>query len=789
MRTLHDNALGLFADELTHLSTQQQYQAVAVTIKGYYGKQWAATKAQADAKQTKQVYYFSIEFMPGRLMASNLLNLGLKDTVEAGLRELGLDPAAIYAAEVDPGLGNGGLGRLASAFLDSMASVGMAGNGNGIRYQYGLFQQRFVDGYQVELPDDWLREPNMWETRKENRAVIIKYGGQVELRPRANGSLQAIYHNTDDVLAVPYDTPMVGYRTGVVNTMRLWQAESVPGRAHNLADKARVDAITQILYPDDSDSAGRELRLRQEYFFVSAGIQSIMTHFKRFHQELNLLPKFVAIHINDTHPAMAVLELMRILLDEEELDWDEAWRLTVATLSYTNHTLMAEALETWPESMFAGLLPRLYQIAAEIDRRFRARYRQQYGDLLVNRVAPLGDGQLRMAYLAVIGSHAVNGVAKLHSQLLKTRVLKDLYTIFPERFSNQTNGITPRRWVQLADEPLAQLIDSKIGQPWRRDPMLLRRLSQYENNDEFLMALNAAKLANKQRLAQVIEHQLGLKVNPQAMFDVQIKRLHAYKRQLLHVFGILEAYLALKKGEKRPPRVHVFGAKAAPSYQYAKAVIKLMNAVADMVNHDPAVNQSLQVAFLPNYGVTLAEQIVPAADISEQISLAGTEASGTSNMKLMATGAITLATLDGANIEIRQAAGERAMATFGLTSEQVAFAQQNQSYRAAAQYEADPTLHRIVDMLTDGSIPGVESEGRMIRTELLDYNDSYFVLADFASYVAASRKLDQLWVEPQAWAKLALANIAASGQFSADFTVERYGRDIWQVLPSQPIES
>lgn len=788
IREFEDNALALFADDLPKLSPQQQYQALAVTVKRYYAKDWAKTKDHYDRTQQKQVYYFSIEFLPGRLLASNLLNLGIKDTVEAGLRKLGLDPAVIYAQEADPGLGNGGLGRLAAAFLDSMASIGMAGNGNGIRYQYGLFQQRFVDGYQVELPDDWLRDPDMWETRKENRAVIVKYGGQVELRPRPNGTLQAITHNTDDVLAVPYDTPMVGYYTGVVNTLRLWAAETVPGRVHNLAEKARVNQITQILYPDDSDSAGRELRLRQEYFFVSAGIQSIITHFKRFHSDLAVLPHFVAIHINDTHPAMAVLELMRILLDEEEMSWDQAWNVTVNTMSYTNHTLMAEALESWPQAMFQGLLPRLFQIAQEIDRRFRLTYARRYGELVVNNAAPLADGQLRMAFLAVIGSHQVNGVAKLHSELLKQSVLKDLYQIFPERFTNETNGITQRRWVQIADPALAALIDRKIGPAWRRNPLQLTQLRQFETDEDFLKALMAAKQANKQRLADLIQRQLGLTVAPAALFDVQIKRLHAYKRQLLHVFGILEAYLALKNGEERPPRVHVFGAKAAPSYQYAKAVIKLINAVADLVNHDPAVNAKLRVAFLPNYGVSLGEQIIPAADISEQISLAGTEASGTSNMKLMATGALTLATLDGANIEIRDAAGKDTMAVFGLTAQQVEAAQREHSYHARTLYEQDPLLHRIVDMLTDGSIPGIASEGREIHDELLEYNDNYFVLADFESYVAASRRLDALYQTPLAWAKVALANIAASGQFAADFTVARYGREIWQVLPSQPAD-
>lgn len=780
-------ALHLFADSLENLSPMQQYQALAFLVKGYYAKDWAQTKADYDHHQQKQVYYFSIEFLPGRLLASNLLNLGIKDTVEAGLKQLDIDIPDLYAQEGDPGLGNGGLGRLASAFLDSMAADGMAGNGNGIRYQYGLFKQRFVDVYQVELPDDWLRDPYVWETRKENRAVIVRFGGSVYLTPCDNGGLEPVYQDTDDVLAVPYDIAMVGHHNHMVNTMRLWSAEPVPGHAHSLAEKSRINAITQILYPDDSNTAGQELRLRQEYFFTSAGIQSIITHYRRFHQDLHLLPNFVAIHINDTHPAMAVLELMRVLLDDGGLSWEEAWRITVQSLSYTNHTLMAEALETWPEEMFARLMPRLYQIAQEVDHRFRQAYTPRFGGELIQRCAPIADGYLRMAYLAVIGSHAVNGVAKIHSELLKSSVLKDLYTIFPERFNNKTNGITPRRWVQIANPELSELIDSAIDTGWRSDPSLLVPLAAHLHDEKFLKALHTAKKANKEKLAAIIFDQLGIDVSTDAIFDVQIKRLHAYKRQLLHVFGILEAYLAIKNGEDRPSRVHVFGAKAAPSYRYAKSVIRLINAVADLVNNDPDCKGKLAVAFLPNYGVSLGERIIPAADISEQISMAGTEASGTSNMKLMANGALTLATLDGANIEIKDAAGEDAMAMFGLTTPEVAQLKASGQYSARAIYEADPTLHRIVDMLTDGTIPGITTEGREIQDELLVYNDTYLVLADFRSYVEASHKLDALWQDPIAWAQAALKNIAASGQFSADYTVARYGRDIWDVLPATPV--
>ena len=783
-----DMALKMYAAPLEDLSSQQLYQALALLTRTYIAQPWADTKKRYDQEETKQVYYFSIEFLPGRLLQSNLLNLGILDAVEAGLRALELHPQKIFDAEADPGLGNGGLGRLASAFMDAMASVGMAGNGNGIRYQYGLFKQAFVNGYQVELPDDWMRNGFPWETRKENRAVTIKFGGWVELKPSRSGNLRVIYHQTDDVLAVPYDVAMVGYHNGVVNNLRLWSAEAPinAGSRFTLEQKERINQITQILYPDDSDNAGKELRLRQEYFFTSAGIQSIVRHYRRTHNSMAGFADRVAIHINDTHPAMAIPELMRVLMDDEHVSWNEAWRITLKVMSYTNHTLLSEALEVWPIDMFSGLLPRIYQIVQEIDRRFRLAFVPQFGQAMIDRIAPLGNGQVRMAYLATIGSHAINGVAPIHSELLKKDVLHDLFQIFPERFNNKTNGITPRRWIQIGDRPLAHLLDKKIGTTWRKNPLALRKLHDFSDDPQFLSDLNAAKAENKRALAKYIDQTVHVKVDPDAIFDVQIKRLHAYKRQLLHVLGILDAYLALKRGEKRPKRLHIFGAKAAPSYVYAKEIIKVMNAVADMVNGDPEVSPYLQVVFLPNYGVTMAEKIIPAADISEQISTAGKEASGTSNMKLMSAGALTLATLDGANIEIKNAVGDDNIEIFGLTEDEIAGYYRRGDYRARDFYEKDPRLHAVLDMLVNGQIPGIETEGRDIFNSLLTYNDEYFVLADFESYLAANAKLDALYQQPQAWAKKALVNIAESGRFSADFTVQRYGRDIWHVVPQTP---
>lgn len=781
-------ALQLFAAPVETLSVKQQYRALAALVRRDYAVAWARTKAAEDRGGRKQVYYFSIEFLPGRLLASNLLNLGIKTTVDSGLHELGLDPAAIYAAEPEPALGNGGLGRLGSAFLDAMASTGMAGHGNGIRYQYGLFKQRFVDGYQVELPDDWLREPNVWETRQDDRAVIVKFGGEVTMRPGPTGRLVAHYTNTEDVLAVPYDTGIVGYRTDMVNTMRLWAAEPVPGAAFSLTEKERIAAITQVLYPDDSQESGRELRLRQEYFFVAAGVASIVRHYLRDHRDLLRLPAFVAIHINDTYPAMAIPELMRLLLDDYGLTWDQAWGVVVATMSYTNHTLLAEALESWDWGLFNRTLPRIAQLIAEIDRRFRAQYDPRFGQLLVDRTAPLADGRVRMAYLAALGSHRVNGVSELHSTILRESLLRDMATIFPDRFVNETNGITLRRWVMLADPGLAALLDRETDRRWRRSPRALMSLARQPAATSLLTSLGAVKLANKTALAEYIHQETGLVVDPQAQFDVQIKRLHAYKRQLLHLLGILADYLMLKDGQRVLPRVHIFGAKAAPSYSYAKAIIKVINAAADLINGDSGIAGQLQVVFLPNYNVALAERIVPAADVSEQISLAGKEASGTSNMKMMANGAVTLATLDGANLEIRDAVGAANIATFGLTAEQVIAHQEAHDYQAAAVAASDPLLQRVLAMLTDGTIPGISLEGRVIVDSLLAENDEYFVLADFAAYQAAKKLLAERYADPSTWQRMSLANIAASGRFAADYTVAGYGQEIWGIRPQRPAE-
>lgn len=780
----------LYSTALCDTSTSEQFIALGQLVRRYNSQSWTQTAKVYRDNHQKQVYYFSIEFLPGRLLAANLLNLNLLSVFKQGLSELGLDFDTISEAEPDPALGNGGLGRLAACYMDAMASLKIAGNGNGIRYRYGLFKQIFMNGYQVELPDDWLRNGNVWETRRDNKSCIIRFGGNVWLQPQADGRLRAQYEDTEDVLAVPYDVGIVGYHNGITNTLRLWSAElppSVTQTYYSQAQRDRVSDITKVLYPDDSNSAGQQLRLRQEYFFSSAGVQSILRNFCANNREMHVLGKKVAIHINDTHPTLVIPEMMRLLMDDHDCTWEVAWTLTNQVMSYTNHTILQEALETWPIAMFKQLLPRIYQIIVEIDRRYRQQQTPIFGQSLVEQTAPLSDGQVRMAHLAVIGSHSVNGVAPLHTELLKTEVLRGLYQIYPERFNNKTNGITTRRWVQLANEPLAQLIDTTIGTDWRRDPNRLETLIPYQQDDHFLNQLRDVKQQNKRVLADYVQRKMGLKIRTDAIYDVQIKRLHAYKRQLLHVFEILREYFMIKDHPYQVvvPRVHVFGAKAAPSYHYAKSIIKLINAVAEMVNHDNVVGDKLKVVFIPNYGVSLAELIIPAADVSEQISTASKEASGTSNMKLMANGALSLATYDGANIDIIQAAGVENEYPFGLTATDVYNYYQRGNYQAADFYQANPELKRILDSLVDGTVPGISTEGREIYDSLIRYNDEFFVLADYESYTKQQKQISQDFQDQPTWQQRAVANIAAAGHFSADLAVARYADDIWQVPHNQ----
>ncbi|MDO4432580.1 MAG: glycogen/starch/alpha-glucan phosphorylase [Aerococcaceae bacterium] len=778
----------MYAIQYKNGSSVEQFQALGQLLRSIYTEQWVNHSQKVLESQQKQVFYFSMEFLPGRQLKRYLLNMDLLDIARTALTELGLDFETVAAAEVDPALGNGGLGRLASCFMDSMAATGVAGNGTGIRYRYGLFKQKFIDGYQIELPENWLRNPNPWEVRKESKAVTVRFGGHVWLQPNENGDLKPVYENTFDVLAVPYDTPQIGYRNGVVNNLRLFSAE-IPHdeEAKYITNEQRqeIKEITEVLYPDDSNYEGRLLRLKQEYFMCSAGIQTIVRYYKSLNLPWSLFPEKIAIHINDTHPTLCIPELMRILLDEEDLTWEQAWNITKKSTSYTNHTILAEAMERWPFYMIEALVPRVSQIIAEIHRRHILEKTELYGEELAYKTAPIHGDHVLMANLAIVASHSVNGVAKLHTEILENYTLRDFKTIYPFKFNNKTNGVTHRRWVQLANEGLSRVLDQTIGTEWRFEPKDMNLLRAFRQDETVIQQLIEVKLANKQRFANYVARKMGITIDPTAMFDVQIKRLHAYKRQLLQVMHIIDRYLQLKDNPNAPfaKRVFIFGAKAAPSYTYAKQIIKLINALAELVNNDTTINDKIKIIFVENYGVSLAELIIPAANLSEQISLAGKEASGTSNMKLMANGAVTMATLDGANVEINDLVGKENIFLFGMTAEEVQALRERGTYVSRDIYERDPQIQRILNALIDGTIPGIENEGQDIFDSLVTYNDEYFLLKDYSSFYEAQLRADVLYQQPTKWAQMAITNIANSGKFSSDYTILRYAGDVWKVSP------
>ena len=777
-----------YALDVKDATPQELYLTLSSIVRSSYSRYWRKTWKKYMEDGTKQIYYFSIEFLPGRLLMSNLLNMGWLETVREALKDLDIDLDEIAEAEKDMALGNGGLGRLASAFMDSLASDGLPGNGNGIRYRYGLFKQKFIDGYQIELPNEWLDSGNPWEIRRESKSVTVRLGGKVYLVDRGS-YLEPVYEGAQLIKAVPYDTAIVGYKNGTVNTMRLWDAEipfSEEAKYRTIEQRREVEDLVSVLYPDDSKESGRILRLKQEYFFVSAGIQSIVRHFKKYNKSMNKIGEYIGIHINDTHPAMSVAELMRILVDEEHMSWDDAWKQTVAVMSYTNHTIMAEALEKWPVHIMQQVQPRILQIIQEIDRRFVEEKQGKYARDMIERTRIIKDNQVRMANLSIIGSHSTNGVAKLHTELLKDDVLHDFYVMYPERFNNKTNGITNRRWLQIANPELSKVLDKAIGTEWRQDPTKLQKLLKYQNDNKVLNQIANAKLKNKERLAKFIEKETGIKVSTDAIFDVQIKRLHAYKRQLLKLMHIVKLYLDIKQGKVASdfqPRVFIFGAKAAPSYYYAKAIIKCINEVANMVNNDPEIGDKLKVVFLEDYRVSLAEKIIPTANISEQISLASKEASGTSNMKLMLNGALTVATLDGANIEIKDYVGEDNIFIFGLTKDEVYDYYNNGNYHSYDYYNNHEEIRRVLNAFVDGTIPNCQAEGQEIFDSLTKYNDEYFVLRDFESYVNIQEMVDRTYGNKRHWNQMSLVNIAYGGMFSSDDTIKRYAEDIWNISP------
>ena len=774
----------------------ERYRALAKLIASRANRQFAESDSENGKSDKKKVYYFSLEFLIGPLLDNYLLNYGVRDIVEQGLDEMGIKLDDLLAQEGDPGLGNGGLGRLAACFLDSMASEGILGFGNGMRYRYGLFKQEIRGGRQVEVTDNWLAKGYPWETRHPETRVLVRFGGNVVRHENPDGTFSYSEEGGDLIEAVPYDVPIVGYEGKTVNRLRLWSAEPAAADfdldAFNAGDYAKAnkfrtdaEAISEILYPNDAGEHGRILRLKQEYLFVAAGVASILRTYKNDYgtEAWDRFPDRVAIHTNDTHPAMCGTELMRLLIDQEGLDWDTAWDIVTRTVSYTNHTVLPEALEKWPIDTFRNLLPRVYMIIDEINRRYMEAFPRDidnWQDKLRN-TAILWDGQVRMANLSVICSHSVNGVAQLHTDILKRETLHDFYELSPEKFNNKTNGISPRRFLGNANPSLSRLITSKIGDGWLRDASQLKRLEAWADDGEFLDALAASKQQNKARLAAYVKDAIGVELDVDSVFDVQVKRFHAYKRQLLNIFKVMHVYNRMIADPSYKPRKtsFIFSGKAASAYTFAKEVIRLINSVADVVNGDERVNDYIKVAFIPNFAVSNAQLIYPATDISEQISTAGKEASGTSNMKLMMNGAITLGTLDGANIEIAELAGLENEKIFGLKVDEVE-ALRRGNYFAWDVVNADREgIGRVIEELTDGTFGALSGNFESIYAELMNNNDYDFVLADFASYVEAWEELTAVYDDTRTWQRMALMNIANSGHFSSDRTIREYRDEIW----------
>ena len=784
----------ILGKSVENCSMEEKYRVLVNLLRDKLSVNWVDSERRYRENGEKEVYYFSLEFLIGRLLRYYLINMGIDEIVEAGLKDLGINIRDIYLQEADAGLGNGGLGRLAACFLDSMAYLGIPGHGNGIRYRYGLFKQRIVDGYQVELPDNWLKSGYPWEIKRPEQSVLVKFRGWVDTKIK-DGRYVFEQRDYEGIMAVSYDIPMLGYDAlSTVNRLRLWSSEPVEEEFDlasfnrgNYSDfsnyKNDVEAISYILYPEDSSWKGRELRLKQEYFFVSAGLQDIIRQYKSSTKDLQLLPQKISVHINDTHPALCVPELMRILMDDEGMGWNEAWNLTVNTISFTNHTIMPEALEKWPIDMIRGLLPRIYMIIEEIDRRFRAEMREQYGldDMTINRMAVLRDGEAHMANLSIIGSHSVNGVAALHSEILKANVFSDQYKVYPYKFNNKTNGVAHRRFLLMANQGLSSLISESIGDGWIKRPRDLEQLLYLRDDSAFLNKLADVKTRNKENLADYIFKTTGISTDPKSVFDIQVKRIHMYKRQLMNALRIMDLRLRIKANPNMPvvPHTFIFAGKAAPGYIAAKKVIKLITSIGDLVNNDPDLDDKMKVVFMENFNVSTGEMIYPAADISEQISTASKEASGTGNMKFMMNGAVTLGTLDGANVEIKDMVGDDNIKIFGLTAEEVLSYYMGGGYNSIDLYNSDRRIRTVVDELVDGTFPGVGAEFQDLFDGLLNGNDTFFVLKDLIPYINAWEDLVSIYPDRERWQKIALANIAGSWQFSSDRTIKEYADDIW----------
>ncbi|MBQ9824353.1 MAG: glycogen/starch/alpha-glucan phosphorylase [Solobacterium sp.] len=773
------------APELSHPT--EQYLVLGEIVRDYANVNWKDTKVAERRSQAKQVYYFSMEFLLGRMMTSNIQNLGIYDIVVEGLSELGLDYSEIAALEADPGLGNGGLGRLAACFMDSSASLNYPVNGNCIRYRAGLFRQIInKHGEQVEVPDMWLRLGNPWEVRKPKYSVDVKLYGQLEVSYDEKGDMHFKHVHATHILAVPYDMAMIGAGTKMANTLRLWSAEPADVAPRGVDYRkylSDVDDICLNVYPDDSTEEGKYLRLKQQYFFVCAGINSIITDHRKKHDTLDSLGKYVAIQLNDTHPVLAIPELMRVLMDDNGYQWDKAWEITKEVMAYTNHTVMSEALEKWPLKYIQILLPRISMIIEEIDRRACAYIRQTVPEdpAMVDRIRIIRDDQVHMANLAIIGSHSVNGVARIHSDILKNDLFRDFYRVYPQRFSNKTNGITPRRWMLYSNPELRELISSKIGRGYESDYRQFEQLLKYADDPQVQQEFLAVKAKRKEILTAYIKERTGIEVNPESIFDTQAKRLHAYKRQLLNVMNIIYRYQRIKSDPnyKMYPHTYLFAAKAASSYVFAKKVIKLINCVARKINADPDVKDMIKVVFLPNYNVSMSEILVPGTDVSEQISTAGKEASGTGNMKFMMNGAVTIGTMDGANVEIDNLVGRDNDVIFGLNVDEIN--NMRYGYNARGYFDGDERIRKVLNSLIDGTWSDNRDDFRVIYDEILMKNDEFFLLPDFDSYLKAQDEIERRYLNRNSWARMCLVNIAKSGYFSSDRTIEEYATEIWGI--------
>ncbi|PHV69883.1 glycogen phosphorylase [Sporanaerobium hydrogeniformans] len=786
---------------LEDCSLQELYQAVAFAVRDIITDHWIATQRAYNQKTPKTLYYLSMEFLIGRALGNNLVNMGIMEEVQEVLDELNIkiNLAAIEEQEPDAGLGNGGLGRLAACFMDSLSTLSYPAYGCGIRYNYGIFKQKIEDGYQVEYPDDWLKNGNPWEVKRTDNAREIKFGGTVSSFVDERGKIHFVQQDYESVLAIPYDMPIVGYKNGFINALRLWDAEAPDKFILRFFDQGAYQkaveqqtlakTLVEVLYPNDNHYQGKELRLKQQYFFVSATLQQAIAKFKKSHSSLYLLPEKVVFQMNDTHPAVAVAELMRILLDEEQLEWDEAFDITTRTCAYTNHTIMIEALESWPIDLFSKLLPRIYQIIEEINRRFCISLREEHhlSENIIHNMSIISDGQIKMAYLAIVGSFSVNGVAAIHTEILKKDVLKNFYNVYPQKFNNKTNGITQRRWLGHANPELAALITHTIGDKWYTDLMELKKLLPYAHDKSFMKEFDDIKFHNKVRLAQYVKEHNGIVLNPHSIYDVQVKRLHEYKRQLMNVLHILMLYNEIKDNPNGNfvPRTFIFGAKAAPGYRKAKLIIKLINAVADKVNNDPLVRKYLTVVFIENYNVSNAEIIIPAANVSEQISTASKEASGTSNMKFMLNGALTVGTLDGANIEIYEEVGPENIFIFGLTCQEVLELYKSGNYSPWDIYHNDSEINRTLKSLINGTLSPdspdlfVEIYESLINRAGDNLSDPYFILKDLRPYHAAQKLVDKAYLDKEGWIQKAIINTACSGKFSSDRTIKQYSSEIW----------